>query len=399
MNLFELKQERESALAKAESLIASADNAKRALTASENQLLGTYMAEVHSLNPRIESIESKNTIKGMFPQGVVLVDGGRKFQQNPMRVVLSEDYPNAFYEYVASGGQKIGAALYEGSNPAGGYIVPLTVDQNVVPLAPPDIGVRAVASVIPTVMDIKIPRKGAFGVAGAKSESGGSSNSFPETDPTLEQFTLSAFMAGIRETISFELAQDVPSFQQFAVTDMVQAQQIYEANKYVNGSGTGEPQGLIGNTGAGVTAAVADSAGNLLSIAATFDVMGLLKSPYHPNASWLMSRASSVELRKAQMQSNLFAPVFTREGGQDRLHGYPVVYESTMPAIAASATPVLFGDFKQGYVIGDRGGAGINVKVLDQVQAIQGQIVLLAYRRSDGRIRRSEAIQAITLHS
>ena len=38
---------------------------------------------------------------------------------------------------------------------------------------------------------------------------------------------------------------------------------------------------------------------------------------------------------------------------------------------------MLFGDFKRGYVIGDRGGSGINVKVLDQPLATQGQIVLL----------------------
>jgi HK97 family phage major capsid protein len=151
--------------------------------------------------------------------------------------------------------------------------------------------------------------------------------------------------------------------------------------------------------GAGVTAEVADASGNLLSIAATFDVMGTLKTPYFRNASWLMQRSTGVELRKAQAQSNLFAPVFTSVDGRDYLHGFPVVYDGNMPAIAAGATPVLFGDFNQGYVIGDRGGAGINVKVLDQVQALQGQLVLLAYRRTDGRVRRSEAIQAITLHT
>jgi HK97 family phage major capsid protein len=59
----------------------------------------------------------------------------------------------------------------------------------------------------------------------------------------------------------------------------------------------------------------------------------------------------------------------------------------------------LFGDFKQGYVIGDRGGSGINVKILDQPKATEGILQLLAYRRTDGRIRRAEAIQAITLHS
>jgi HK97 family phage major capsid protein len=104
-------------------------------------------------------------------------------------------------------------------------------------------------------------------------------------------------------------------------------------------------------------------------------------------------------LRKAQKQANLFEPVFTRVGTQDYLHGYPVAYSTAMPAVAAGATPVLFGNFKAGYVVGDRGGSGINVKVLDQPKALQGQVVLLAYRRTDGRVRRSEAIQAITLHA
>jgi HK97 family phage major capsid protein len=68
-----------------------------------------------------------------------------------------------------------------------------------------------------------------------------------------------------------------------------------------------------------------------------------------------------------------------------------------MPTAARGNTPILFGDFKRGYIIGDRGGSGINVKVLDQPLATQGLIVLLAYRRTDGRVRRSEAIQSYTI--
>ena len=124
-----------------------------------------------------------------------------------------------------------------------------------------------------------------------------------------------------------------------------------------------------------------------------------MKDGLSPKRSWLMSRATSIVFRKAQKQANLFEPVFTRSGGKDYLHGYPVTYSTAMPAIAASATPVLFGDFKQGYVIGDRGGSGINVKILDQPKATEGLIQLLCYRRMDARVRRSEAIQAITLHS
>jgi predicted phage gp36 major capsid-like protein len=48
-------------------------------------------------------------------------------------------------------------------------------------------------------------------------------------------------------------------------------------------------------------------------------------------------------------------------------------------------------------VIGDRGGAGTFVKILDQPLATAGQTILLGYKRVDGRVRRSESIQAITI--
>ncbi len=174
---------------------------------------------------------------------------------------------------------------------------------------------------------------------------------------------------------------------------MILAQQFLEEGLYVNGSGTGQAQGLIGNVGTGVTEEP-DGNGNLVSISGTLDLIGSLKEAYADNASFLMQRSTSIIIRKAQVQSNLFEPAWTRSNGQDYLHGFPVAYSSFMPTAARSATPVLFGDFKRGYIIGDRGGSGINVKVLDQPLAAQGQLQLLTYRRTDGRVRRSEAIQA-----
>ena len=208
-------------------------------------------------------------------------------------------------------------------------------------------------------------------------------------------------MAGVSHTLSWELVQDVPSFQQFAITDLILALQMYEENLYINGSGTGQAHGLLGNVGTGVTGVAAGSdtyASELLT--ATFDVLGKLNVAYfNSNTRWLLNRATATALRKAQMQSNLFVPVFTSQGGKDYLHGIEVAYSSSMPTIAAGATPVLFGDFKSGYVIGDRGGSGINVKILDQPKATEGELIILGYRCMDGRVRRSEAIQGITLHT
>jgi HK97 family phage major capsid protein len=285
------------------------------------------------------------------------------------------------------------AAPYEGSSSAGGYAVPLVVDDQIVPLAPQEMSVRKIAQVIPTTMDIKIPTKQSFSTATAKAET----SSFTESEPTIGQFTLSAYMAGVLQEISWELAQDVPAFQAFAVDDMLLAQAMYEENLFVNGTGSGQAQGLVGNVGAGYGPQEPDTNGNTVSIAGILNLIGTLNEAYHPNASFLMQRQTGVILRKAQMISNLFFQAFTTIGGQDYLFGYPVNYSAYMPAAARGNTPVIFGDFKRGYIIGDRGGSGINVKVLDQPLASQGLLQLLAYRRTDGRVRRSEALQAYTV--
>ncbi len=393
MNIFELRKQREHALAKADSIVKAAESAGRSLTESESMDIDLNLKAVKVLDSQIKPIEKDNSIrkmlKGTGANAILLMDGGRRYQASK-KVVLGEDYPDAFYRMIQTGGREVSAALYEGSEGAGGYAVPITVDDQIVPLSPQEMSVRQLAMVIPTAMDIKIPQKGSFGVANAKAEN----SSFTEVDPTLSQITLSAYMAGIQETVSWELAQDVPAFQAFCVDDMLLAQQMYEENLYVNGTGSGEAQGLVGNVGAGYGPQEPDSNSNNVSITGILNLIGTLNEYYHANASFLMKRETSIIIRKAQVQSNLFFPAFTTVNGQDYLFGYPVKYSAYMPAAIRGNTPVIFGDFKRGYVIGDRGGSGINVKVLDQPLATQGQIVLLAYRRTDGRVRRSEALQS-----
>ena len=390
MQVSEMKRQRQFALDKADNILATAERAKRELTANEQAEVDTCMTAVHVLNPKIEAINRANTIFTHMQGGKLIpaapfVEG--KSQKNGVIQHLSAEYVEDFYSYIQSNGQKIGASLSEGTNSAGGFAVPVTVDSLIVPLAPNEMSVRQLATVIPTSNDIKVPRKGSFGTTTAKAEAA----AFTENDPTLEQFTLSAFMAGNMEKISWELAQDVPAFTAFCTNDGILAQQMYEENKYINGSGTGEPQGLIGNVGAGPAAAA-------LSLSGILDLIGTLKGVYHANAAFLMQRATGIAIRKLQVGANLFEPVWTSVNGKPYLYDYPVSFADAMPtAGTAGHVPILFGSFKDGYVIGDRGGSGISVKVLQEAFAVNGQIALLFFRRTDGRVRRSEAIQAYTL--
>jgi HK97 family phage major capsid protein len=419
MRLQELLKKRSDAEARLENQVSLMEASKHNMPDYLPGATREVQAEIADLNRQIRVIESSNSITRNFPSfaktGVLLTDEAPHGERIRPRV-FSREYESDLLSYIQSNGKKVGAtlldfadplngfplvtrgkasaALYEGTDSAGGYAVPIVVDDQIVPLAPQEMAVRRLAAVIPTSSDLKIPVKAAFGTAAAKAETA----AFGGTPTSLEQFTLSAFMAGQEEQISWELAQDVPAFQSFVVDDMILGQQMYEENLYVNGTGSGQAQGLIGNVGVGGTYEP-DTNSNLVSVSGTLNLIGTLNAAYHPNASWLMTRATSVIIRQAQVESNLFNPVWTRVGEQDFLHGYPVYYSASMPAAARGAAPLLFGDFKRGYLIGDRGGSGINVKVLDQPLANQGLLVLLTYRRTDGRVRRTEAIQQYNIAS
>jgi HK97 family phage major capsid protein len=414
-NLMQLKADLAHASNKAESLLKASETAGRDMTAAEDSDFNMAMAAVNALTAQIQRKERLSTQRATN-QGALLVEGGRSFQM-PARKVLTAGYASDFHQWVASRGSIVGEHLPEGADGMGGYVIPglsaasyeggattgapitpLQVEQQIIELAPAESGVRKLASVIPTVMDLKLPRKTGFGTVALKAESGASSNYFSASDATVESFTLSAFMIGGYHILSWELVQDVNTFQSFAVRDLMLEYGVTEDNLFVNGTGTGQPEGLLGNTGAGVTGVAAGSdsyATELLD--ATYDVMAKLNVMYWPRSAWLMNRATGLAIRKAQRKANLFDPIWTNVDGVDRLHGFPVEYSAAMPDIGTGATPVLYGSFVDGYVVGDRGGSGLNVKILDQPLATAGQLILLVYRRVDGRIRRSEAIQAITL--
>jgi len=424
MNLIDILQNQKEAIDQADSILAKATQEGRDLTASEKSGYDAAMTRNKHLAAQADERQATNTLRqivgGKFPLLAVGGAATARHGQTPM----STEYTESFLAFLRSGGKQassalsegfdpmfggfalpalpgMSAALYESSPGAGGYTTTAPTDPNIIPLATPDLGVRSLARVITTANDIKLPSQSTFGTAGIKAESGASTNNFVESNPTLSQITLSAFMMGLTHTVSWELLQDVSLFQTFGIQDLLNAVAIAEDGFYVTGTGTNQPQGLIGNTGTGTAAPYLwETTGSYL-LNATDDILGTLKGSYFPNAAWLMSRATAVAIRKAQRQANLFAASWTREGGRDFLHGFPVSYSANMPAIptatSAGVVPILFGSFTDGYVIGQRGGGGTFVKLLDQPLATAGQTILLGYQRVDGRVRRSEAIQQISI--
>jgi HK97 family phage major capsid protein len=449
LNLFDLKQQQKAALDKAEALLGANDHV---MTATESEGYQAAMDQYHAVSKTIEAREKQNTIRAFFRDGKPIAGGplfgsgddGAAGFMNPVSVsslsaeTRSPEYAKALHGFLKSGGKAhgyeltlgadgmggyympgserytqqrrsngISAAMYEGtnggSNGAGGYAINIPTIQQIVPLALPDLGIFDASLVLPTATDVKIPQQTSFGTSALKAESSGTIATFGGSDPALGQIDLSAFTAGALRLASWELLQDVEMFQQFIVDDLLKGQRILEGQLLATGTGTNQPQGVFGNTGNGTGTAyqlAGTAADGQTLLNALFDVTATLKAQYQANASWIMSRATGLAIRRAQMQTNLFAPVATVDAdGTERILGKPVFYDVNAPALPSATTagvlPILYGDFKAGNIIGVRGGAGINVKILDQPWAAQGQLGILAYRRLDSRVRLAEAIQSV----
>ena len=87
----------------------------------------------------------------------------------------------------------------------------------------------------------------------------------------------------------------------------------------------------------------------------------------------------------------LWQPSLTA-GTPDTILGRPVRTSAYMPAIAASAKTIAFGDFSY-YWIADRQGRSF--KRLNELYAANGQVGFLASQRVDGKLILSEAIKVL----
>jgi HK97 family phage major capsid protein len=392
MNSQVLNSRKNELLNAQEAMLNAAQESKSKLTAAQEETFANHTAEITSIDQTLTRMEA--IAKGKREVGAPSTEVFVPKETKSGKKQFSAEYHEAFWARFKNRNFQNTTNLNEGSNANGDYLVPVTLDGTIVSLAPLESAMRKLALVIPTEMDIKLPAQLSKTTAVAKAESLTVTDaSFGGAAPTFTQVTLGSHMAGSVVPVSFELAQDVPALQAFLNADILRGIQNYEEIKFINGNGTTEPQGILTGATAALTAA--------LSASASLDFIGDLNSAYYDNASFLMNRKTGIAFRKTQLSANQFNAYWTVVGKQDYLHGFPVFYSTQMPVFAASpfvSGAIAFGDFKTAAVIGDRGGSAVSIKILDQINALNGVIQVLGYRRTDQRVRVAEAVQIWTVN-
>jgi HK97 family phage major capsid protein len=388
----DLKAQHAEVLKVADDIVSLAERQKRQLTSAERTRIDNCLADANRLKAEMEKtggdrIAQFRALRAQFPAELMYINQPEDRSERLIPARLSRDYHRAFYGRISGG--PIAAALYEGTASDGGYAVPVVVDNFIAPLAPTASDIRSIATVIETTKNLLLPTTAPTGLPTTIQTA--ELAAFAQSTPSLGQTEVQAYLNALLAPVSLELAQDVPGLEAWMRTVVEAALLEQEDALFISGSGSNEIQGVIENCGSGITAEP-DGGSNAVSYAGLSALMGAVKAKYLAGSSWVMSQSTAIVVRAALAYSGATFE-WTRDASGDRLFGFPVKYSASMPAASRGNAPVLFGNFKMGYVVADRGGPAVRLKILDQMFGVNGTLYWLLSRRTDARVWVQEAIQ------
>jgi len=312
---------------------------------------------------------------------------------------LLAEHKGAFRTYMrtgeASGLKRLEEkALSAGSGPDGGYLVPETVEREVLRRLSALSPIRAVSSV--RVISGGLYKR-AFSTAGPASGWVGETAPRPQTaSPTLAELSYPA-MELYAQTLLDDAVVDI---DQWIADEVETAFAEQEGAAFVNGDGVNKPKGFLasevvnedlwqwGKLGAiatGTNGFPATSPGDVF-----VTLIYALKAGYRQNGVFVMNRKTQAATRRLKDGNGnyLWAPP-SLPGQSATLMGFPIVEAEDMPDIAANSLSIAFGDFRRGYLVVDRAG----VRVLRDPFSAKPYVLFYTTKRVGGGVQDYAAIK------
>ena len=278
----------------------------------------------------------------------------------------------------------------EGVDADGGFLVPEEFERQMVAGLEEANIIRTLAKVISTSAERKIPVAATHSAAQWTPENA----AYTESNPTFAQKTIDAFKLTDLAKVSIELLQDsMFDLEGYISNEFSRAFGVAEEEAFCVGTGSGQPSGIFTENGGtvGVTAGSASA----ITVDNLIDLIYALKSPYRRNAVFLMRDITVSGLRKLKDSNGAYLWQPSVQAGEpDRLLGHALYTSPYVPAVAAGALPIAFGDFRN-YWIADR--MGRTVQRLNELYAGNGQVGFLATERVDGKVILPEGIQLLKM--
>ena len=395
MTIIEMRDKRTKLLATMDGFLDTHRDGKGLLSAEDDATYAGMEKELTAITNEIKRMERREAIDAELSKPV-----SSPITSKPMTAKDSDtktgraadEYKSNFWNVMRSKAPmpQVVNALQVGVDSEGGYLVPDEYERTLVEALEEENIFRKLARIINTSSgERKIPVVASKGTANWIDEEG----PYEESDDTFSQVTIGANKLGTTIKVSEELINDsVFDLEAYIAREFARRIGAREEDSFFNGDGVGKPLGILAETGGaevGVTAASATA----ITADELMDLFYSLKAPYRKNAVWVMNDATVKAVRKLKDQTGqyLWQPALTA-GTPDTLLGRPVYTSAYMPAVAAGAKSIAFGDFKY-YWIADRQGRSF--KRLNELYAATGQIGFVGSQRVDGKLTLPETIKVL----
>ena len=394
MTILELREKRAKAWEGAKAFLDSHRTDKGVLSAEDDAAYSRMEQEIADLGREIARMERREALDAELnrPVNTPLTDKPMSVSDNAKTGRAADEYRRNFWDMMRSKAPlpTVMNALQIGTDSEGGYLVPDEYERTLVEALEEENIFRQLAKVIKTSSgDRKIPVVASKGTASWIDEEG----AFTESDDTFGQVSIGAYKLGTMIKVSEELLNDsVFELESYISREFARRIGAKEEEAFFTGDGSGKPLGILAASG-GAETGVTTASATAITADELIDLFYSLKAPYRRNAVWVLNDSTIKAVRKLKDSAGqyLWQPSLVANT-PDTLLGRPVKTSAYMPAIAADAKTIAFGDFSY-YWIADRQGRSF--KRLNELYAANGQVGFLASERVDGKLILPEAVKVL----
>ena len=393
--ILELREKRAKLWDSTKAFLDSRRNENGLLSAEDTATYEKMEADVVSQGKEIDRLERQAVLDLELskPTTTAITNKPSQHQEPEKTGRASSAYKAAFWKAMKSKNAfEVHNALQVGTDSEGGYLVPDEFERTLIEALEEENIFRQLATIITTSSgDRKIPVVATKGSASWVDEEG----AIPEADDAFGQVSIGAYKLATIIKVSEELINDsVFNLEQYIAKEFGRRIGVKEEEAFFIGDGTGKPTGIFnatGGAGVGVTTASASA----ITIDEIMDLFYSLKSPYRKNSVFVTNDTTVKSIRKLKDGNGqyLWQPSVTA-GQPDTILNRPLKTSAYVPAIAAAAKTIAFGDFSY-YWVADRQGRAF--QRLNELYAATGQVGFKATQRVDGKLILAEAVKVLQM--
>lgn len=289
--------------------------------------------------------------------------------------------------------------LREGTLASGGYLLPTEMHSEIISALEGENVLRQISKVITTESEHRISFVSQKPTAIWVSE--GEEIQF--TDTQFGRVSLNAYKLAANLKVSNELLQDsYYNLEDFIITEFSKSFGRAEEESFLNGAtdvsgDQKQPTGLLTVLNQSATGTL-QTTGSEISADDILTLIYSLDRPYRKSAVFLASDAVIMGLRKLKdsTQNFIWQPSL-QEGEPPLLFGVPIYSSNFMPAPTSGNTALVFGDFKNYFLIGERGDR--TFRPLRELYATSDQTGFLMIERIDCVVTDTRAFRGLKIRS